>query len=403
MTNAANGPAIVVFSSLFPSPRQPSAGVFVRERMFRVGQHLPLCVVAPVPWFPMQSVLRWLKPHFRPDTPRFETQSGFDVWRPRYLSFPGVLKRFDGLFMALSSFFLLRKLQKSGQLGVLDAHFAYPDGYAATLLGRWLAVPVTITLRGTEYRHANAPQLAPLLTLALNRADHIFAVANSLKQVAVKLGVAPEKIEVVGNGVDTKRFAPQDRSACKAALGIAPNAPVLISVGGLVERKGFHRVIALLPQLIAQFPQLSYLIVGGASAEGNNRAELEAQVADLALQNHVQFLGSRPVGELSALLSAADVFVLSTRNEGWANVFLEAMACGLPVVTTDVGGNKEVVTDERYGAIVPFDDADALLKAVTRALSTTWDRTLVRQYAEQNSWDDRVERLKTAFKKIASL
>jgi glycosyltransferase involved in cell wall biosynthesis len=401
MPEMSKRPAVVVLSSLFPSSIRPGAGPFVRERMFRVGRRLPLCVVAPTPWFPLQGLLRRWRPHFRPGAPAYEQQQDFDVWYPRFFSVPSVLKRLDGLAMALGAYPRLRALKRAGRLDLIDAHFGYPDGYAAVLLGRWLGVPVTITLRGTESRHAADPVLRPLLLKALLGADRVFAVADALKQVAVSIGVPADKITVVGNGVDTTRFLPVDRAEARAALGLPLDAPVLISVGGLVERKGFHRVIELLPRLRERWPGLVYLIVGGASAEGNNRPQLEQQVAQLGLNDTVRFLGSLPPDALKQPLSAADVFVLSTRNEGWANVFLEAMACGLPVVTTDVGGNREVVDRDSLGFVVPFGDAAALEAALDRALAEPWDRGAIRHHAEQNAWDDRVDRLCAIFAAIS--
>lgn len=401
MPEMSKRPAVVVLSSLFPSSIQPGAGPFVRERMFRVGRRLPLCVVAPTPWFPLQGLLRRWRPHFRPGAPHYERQQDFDVWYPRFFSVPSVLKRLDGLAMAVGAYPRLHALKRAGRLDLLDSHFGYPDGYAAVLLGRWLGVPVTITLRGTEARHAADPALRPLLLKALLGADRVFAVADALKQVAVSIGVPADKITVVGNGVDTVRFVPVDRDEARAALGLPANAPVLISVGGLVERKGFHRVIELLPRLRERWPGLIYLIVGGASAEGNNRPQLEQQVEQLGLHDTVRFLGSLPPDALKQPLSAADVFVLSTRNEGWANVFLEAMACGLPVVTTDVGGNREVVDRDSLGIVVRFGDAAALEAALDQALATPWDRTEIRCHAEDNAWEGRVDRLCQAFAEIA--
>ena len=177
---------------------------------------------------------------------------------------------------------------------------------------------------------------------------------------------------------------------------------MLISVGGLVERKGFHRVIPLLPELLKTYPDLVYLIVGGASAEGDNRAELEKMVADLGLGAHVRFLGPKPHEELAAVLSAADVFVLATRAEGWANVFLEAMACGLPVVTTDVGGNREVVCRPELGEVVPFGDAQALGKALQAALRAQWNAECIRQYAQENAWPHRVQVLLDVLRSMAA-
>ena len=390
---------LVVFSSLFPSAARPGAGIFIRERMFRVARHRALVVVSPQPWFPGQAVIRWWRPGYRPQSPLFEIQQNIRVYRPRFLSVPGLLRRWDGWSMALGSYRLIRRLKGEGAQ-LIDAHFAYPDGEAATRLGRWLKLPATITLRGTEVPHSKNPVLRPRLTRALQAATRVFSVSNSLRQLAIELGAVESKTEVVGNGVDTTRFHPVDREAARQRYRIPLNAQVLISVGGLVERKGMHRVIACLPALIELHPALHYLIVGGSSAEGDLRAELDAQVTALGLGDHVHFLGSLAPDELKWPLSAADVFVLATRNEGWANVFLEAMACGLPVVSTDVGGNAEVVCRPELGRIVPFGDAQALQHALDDALNKNWDRAAIIDYAQANQWDKRVAQLLRAFDTI---
>ena len=390
---------LVVFSSLFPSAARPGAGLFIRERMFRVAQHRPLAVVSPQPWFPGQSLIRLLRPGYRPKAPALEIQQDIRVYHPRFLSVPGLLRQFDGWSMALASFWLMRQLKRQGAQ-LIDAHFAYPDGEAATRLGRWLGLPVTITLRGTEVPHSRNPVLRPRLSRTLKAAARVFSVSDSLRRLAIELGAAEEKTEVVGNGVDTARFHPVDRVTARSRYGLPENARVLISVGGLVERKGMQRVIDCLPALIEHHPDLHYLIVGGASPEGDNRAELTAQVARLGLAGRVHFLGTLPSDELKWPLSASDVFVLATRNEGWANVFLEAMACGLPVVTTDVGGNAEVVCRAELGSIVPFGDAAALQRALHVALDKNWDHAAIIEYARGNQWDRRVAQLLQAFDRI---
>lgn len=390
---------LVVFSSLFPSPARPGAGLFIRERMFRVAQQRPLAVVSPQPWFPGQSLIRRLRPGYRPQAPALEIQQGIRVYHPRFLSVPGILRQFDGWSMALASFGLIRRLKRQGAR-LIDAHFTYPDGDAATRLGRWLDLPVTVTLRGTELPHSRNPALRPRLARTLQAAVRVFSVSDSLRRLALELGAAAEKTEVVGNGVDTARFHPVDRTAARHKYGLPLDARVLVSVGALVERKGMHRVIDCLPGLLQRHPDLHYLIVGGASPEGDNRAELDAQVVRLGLVGRVHFLGALAPDELKWPLSASDVFVLATRNEGWANVFLEAMACGLPVVTTDVGGNAEVVCQEALGSIVRYGDAAALHRSLDAALARDWDRAAILEYARANQWDRRVAQLLRAFDAI---
>ena len=186
------------------------------------------------------------------------------------------------------------------------------------------------------------------------------------------------------NSGDTTRNGPN-------ALGIPDDALVLISVGGLVERKGFHRVIDTIPSLLERFPTLRYLVVGGPSPEGDISAELRAQVGRLGLEHQVAFLGTIAPERLHVPLSAADVFVLATRNEGWANVFLEAMACGLPVVTTNVGGNAEIISAPSLGIVVPFGDRAKLEEGIGLALSSTWDRDAIISYAQSNEWEQRID------------
>jgi glycosyltransferase involved in cell wall biosynthesis len=227
-------------------------------------------------------------------------------------------------------------------------------------------------------------------------------VSESLQRIAVSLGVDAAKIRVVGNGVDLARFVRLPQDEARRRLGLPAEAKVLISVGGLVERKGFHRVIDLVPGLAQRFPDLVYLVVGGPSPEGDMTDALKRQAAELSVADRVRFTGPIAPKDLAQYLSAADVFVLATRNEGWANVFLEAMACGLPVVTTDVGGNAEVVSRGELGTIVPFGDAEALRAAIVDALERQWDRQAIVTYAADNTWDRRVEVLVGEFERLAA-
>jgi glycosyltransferase involved in cell wall biosynthesis len=392
-------PRIVVFSSLFPNATQPNAGLFIRERMFRVGKQLPLVVVSPKPWFPGQWLIRLFRPHYRPLPAHTETQAGVEVIFPRFLAIPGLLRGLDSLFMAIGSYFTLRRFKAQGY-NLIDAHFAYPDGHAAQRLGRWLGLPVTVTLRGTEVPQSRNPALAPKLREVFRDADQVITVSDSLRQLAYSLGLAQARGQVVGNGIDAERFKPVPKAEARQRFGLPDSAQVLITVGGLVERKGFHRVIACLPVLLEKHPDLHYLIVGGACPEGDMTQALKDQVAHLDLAERVHFLGPISPDDLKWPLSAADIFVLSTRNEGWANVILEAMACGVPVVASDVGGNAEVVSSPELGAIVPFDDQPALIVALDQALSRPWNPHAIRAYAEANSWENRVEMLVSLFKRI---
>lgn len=393
---------IAVYSALFPHAGEPQAGLFIRERMFRVAGPSQLVVVSPRPWFPLQGLVRLAVPGYRPPAAPYECQQGVDVWFPRYLAVPGAFRRLDGLSMALCTWPLMRRLKRERGLALIDAHFAYPAGAAAGWLGRWLGLPVTVTLRGTEVRQLSDRSLRSAVLRALEHAVRVFSVSESLRRVAAGAGADAAKLHVVGNGVDLAKFQRLPKADARSRQGIDDGARVLVSVGGLVERKGFHRVIELLPRLRQRFPGLLFLVIGGPSPEGDIGERLRRQVAELGLQDTVRFLGPMAPEALHVPLSAADVFVLATSNEGWANVLLEAMACGLPVVTTDVGGNREVVCSPQLGTVVPFGEPSALAEALADALQRPWDRDAIVRYAQDNDWSRRVTVLQQHFAQLAA-
>ncbi len=391
---------LLVLSSLFPSPNEPGAGPFVRARMFRVANKRPLTVVTPRPWFPGQGLLRQWRPGWRIPAPKQWTDEGIEIHAPRFISLPAIGRRFDGASMARAVAPRVAHLLRENPHLIIDAHFGFPEGEAAWRLKQVFGIPAIVTLRGTEVRHACDPVLRPRLTRALLGLDHVIAVSDSLRQVALELGVPEERTTVVGNGVDTTLFQPRDRRQARQRFGLDEQAKVLVTVGGLVERKGFHRVMEVMPELLQTFPDLYYLVVGGPCREGDWSDRLRSLAAELGIVEQVIFTGPLPADELAWPLSAADLFVLATRNEGWANVILEAMACGTPVVATDVGGNREVVADSSLGLIVPFGDSGRLQAAISEGLSRHWDRDSIRDYARANDWQERMGRLEAIYCKL---
>jgi len=385
---------ILVVTSVFPNSRQPGLGVFVRERMFKVAQHCELKVVAPAPWFPL---INRIKKDYRPLVPYHEVQDGIDVYHPRFFNIPRYFKFLDGFFFFLCTFLTLKKIRKSFDFDLIDAHFVYPDGFGAVLLGKYFRKPVNITVRGTLRKFSSSPIIPRMIRYALRNTAQVFTVCDDLRHAAIDAGGAPERIAVITNGVDSNKFFRIDQREARKKLGLEQNRKILISVGGLTERKGFHRIIQLIPELRKRYPDLLYVIVGGSSVEGNNEVYLRQLIDDLDVKNLVYITGPKPHQELYLWLNAADVFCLATANEGWANVFLEAMACGLPVVTTDVGGNREVVCSEDVGILVPFFDADKFKQALETALDKEWKKELITDYAKNNSWDQRIQLLDKYF------
>ena len=385
---------LLTFSTLFPNSVRPNHGVFVENRLRHLlasGQATST-VVAPVPWFPT-SDKRFGEWAVHADVPAEETRHGILVRHPRYPVIPRVGMSVAPWLLYRAMVPVFRRLLASGQrFDAIDAHYVYPDGVAAVWLGQRFGLPVVVTARGTDVNlipHYRVPRL--LIQQAIRGASALVAVSGALKAVLVELGAPDDKVTVLRNGVETRLFVPPaDRAAARASLGLT--RPTLISVGLLIERKGHHRTIEAMTQL----PDFDLIIAG----EGPERPRLEALIAQRGLSGRVRLLGARPHAELPALYGAADASVLASSREGWANVLLESMACGTPVVATNIWGNPEVVQTIEAGVIFERNTPDGIVAGVRRLFAAAPDRGATRAYAERFSWDETTEGQLRLFRRV---
>jgi glycosyltransferase involved in cell wall biosynthesis len=206
-------------------------------------------------------------------------------------------------------------------------------------------------------------------------------VSQSLANLAARLGARAERVRVIPNGIDGELFHPGSKREARQALGLPEGGLLLVPVGALTERKSHHRVIQVLPSLLTMYADLLLVVVGGASAEGGTGRALRSLTRELDLSHHVRLVDTRPHGLIPTWLRAANIFCLATENEGRPNAVIEALACGLPVVTSDVGGNAEIVTPEQDGLLVPFGDPSALLEALRHAMEMPWDHDAISRRA----------------------
>jgi glycosyltransferase involved in cell wall biosynthesis len=372
---------ILLFSSLYPNAAQPLHGLFVEQRLQKVlaTGRVEARVVAPVPWFPLESP-RFGEYGTFARVPRQEMRNGLEVDHPRFLRLPKVGMSSAPLLMALGALPALRRIRAQGfDFDVIDAHYYYPDGVAAAMLGRWLRRPVTITARGTDisliptYRLPRAQ-----IRWAAGRSSTSIAVCEALRSEMRELGIAESKLRVLRNGVDLQRFQPVDRAEARRRLGV-PDGKWLLSVGYLIERKSHDIPIRALLDL----PGWSLMIAGKGPLEG----ELRALARDLGVASRVRFVGGVPQEKMPDYYSAADALVLASSREGWANVLLESMACGTPVVASAVWGTPEVVTTAAAGVLMPERSPAGTVVAVTQLMSCYPDRMETRNHAERFSWD----------------
>lgn len=376
---------VLTFSSLFPNAQQPLHGLFVKERIRALAHLCEVRVLAPVPWAPSW---RWLgERYYRYSQVAWEElQDSLAVGHPRFFVIPKICKAIDGLFMAVCCLRPVRALRRAFPFDLIDAHWAYPDGVAAAILAHILRLPLAITVRGDDINVF--PQgfwRRQLIRWALRKADLVIALSQELRQGVEALAVPRAKITVIPNGVDLGRFYPVDRQLARRRLGLPQDGRILLSVGRLHLSKGYPILVEALARLQGQFPDLSVVIVGGDDAEANARPLIQAMAAQHRLSDRVHLVGAQPPTALVDWYGAADMFCLPTSREGSANVLLEALACGLPCITTPVGGNPEVIVGPDVGALVP-PEAHAMAEAIAAGLSRDWDRERIAAHARTRTW-----------------
>ena len=372
---------ILTFSTLYPNGARPGLGVFVETRLRHLleSRRVEARVVAPVPWFPSAN-LRFGRYAAFARAPYAETRYGIDVMHPRYLSVPKVGMSVSPFLLAAGAQSTVSgMIQRGYDFDIIDAHYFFPDGVAAAIMGKKLGKPVVITARGTDINLL--PQYAlprRMIQWAARRAAALVTVSSALKTELTQLGIDSGKITVLRNGVDTRLFQPADRASQRARLGLS--GKVLLMVGNLVPLKGHDLVL----RALADFPDACLLIIG----EGSEKRNLEVLAGALRIQDRVRLLGAMRQDLLPACYAAADALVLASSREGWPNVLLESMACGTPVVSTAVGGTPEIVAAPEAGVLMTERSARGAVEALHRLFRSYPDRAATRRYAAQFGWDE---------------
>ena len=225
------------------------------------------------------------------------------------------------------------------------------------MAARWAGVPFVV--HGEHGTMEARPRNLWVQRRVWRRVDRVLAVSSRLaERMAAAVRFPMDRITVIRNGVDLARFGHQDRRQARARLGISADATIVGTVGRLVPVKHQHNLLAAMARLKAIGLHAQTVLAG----DGPLRDDLERTAHELGLDGEVRFLGE--TGDVATVLAAFDVFVLPSRSEGMSNTILEAMACGLPVVATRVGGNDELVDDGVTGKLVPAESAEALADAL---------------------------------------
>jgi teichuronic acid biosynthesis glycosyltransferase TuaC len=384
---------ILVYTTLFPNHLQPNNAIFIKQRMFHFAKlkDCEIKVIAPIPYFPPIPLSRKWSQYSR--IKKVEAIDGIEVFHPRYPLIPKISMQFQGLSLFFSSLALIKRIYQIFPFDLIDGHYIYPDGFAATLLAKMMKKPVVLSARGTDINQfVGFRSIKPMIRYSLNCAGQLIAVSNALKQEMVKLGINGDKIHVIPNGVDTQQFQPSDRRKAREILSLPDHGRIIISVGSLIPRKGFDILLTAFHRLLQDDRDLHLYIIG----EGPSRTNLQRQIKELQVSAQVTLLGEIPNEKLMTWYNAADICVLASSREGWPNVIMESLACGTPVVATKVWGAPEILTSPDVGILVD-PSPESLHEGLARALVTNWDSGKIRGHVENRSWSKVASEVKKIF------
>ncbi len=389
---------VLSISTLFPSAARPGFGLFVArqaEALARRGD-VELVVVHPVAIAPPPFHRLFNKPEELALGPSAHDW-GVEVHYPRYPYIPRIGVRWNARLIARAVLPLALRLHAERQFDVVDAQFFFPDGPAAARIARALGLPLSIKARGSDIiLWGHRPFARRQMLAAAEQAAGLLAVSEALKRDMALLGMDAAKIAVHYTGLDHALFRPAPRAEARAAMAqlVPGDGPLLATVGNLITAKGQDLVIAA----VAQLPGARLVLAGKGPEEGRLRAlAVQAGVAD-----RVHFAGSVKPGQLAVLLAAADVMVLTSEREGLANAWVEALACGAPLVISDVGGAREVLRDDSAGRIVERNAA-AIATGVREVLAAPPAQDAVAAHAARFSWEDNAAQLAAHFRRIAGM
>ncbi len=372
---------VLIVTKIFPNSVEPLSSPFNRQQFSALSRMCDVEVLATIPWFPGASALsRWSAAGRLSRVPARETLDGLTVRHPRFAFVPKLGHSFSGPLYAAS--LAPTVLRYAGRVDVVLGAWAYPDGFAAVAIAELLKVPAVVKLHGSDINVlASWPGPRRRLEWALPRAARVVAVSRQLAARACELGVAPERVDIVPNGIDREAFRPRDRAEARRQLGLPEQGRIVLYVGHLAEQKGAFDLIRAFKHAAPDLGDTQLVMVGGGEGAAACRALAES------LNVSASFVGEQPHDAIPQWLAACDLLALPSWNEGMPNVVLEALASGRPVVATPVGGIPDVV-DERVGCLVPPRDVARLASALSTTLATPRSAEAIAAALERPSWPE---------------
>ncbi len=348
----------------FPNRYYPQLGTFIKQSIDSIAnQKVNVTVVSPKPIVIPFSAFPY---HNFSKLPQIEHTEKYDLHYPRYLYI--VPKKYFYSLTGISyAYFISRYAIKNikPKPDLLHAHFSYPDGFGMIGLAKKWKVPFVISALGTLERKVayEGSYTSRQIFEAMNCADKVLSVSEDLKNHIVNLGISEDKVSVVPNGVDIEKFKPAGKEYARNMLNLPQDKKIVLFVGALKKIKGVDYLIEAAKSFLDT--NISLYMVG---RDDGMKKSLEKRAHELKIDNHIKFTGPVNHEDIPLWLSASDILVLPSLSEGRPNVILEAFACEVPVVATNVGGVPELMINGETGYLVPAKNPMELSEKVNKLL-----------------------------------
>ena len=386
---------ILIISKLYPKPDRPNLGIFIKREIDSLSESHFIKVIVPIAW----------KFHNRIDINRNNTCNSVEVIYGKYFPLPGAFfLPVKGIWYFIFLLKIVHSIRKNFNFDIIHAHDVYPEGFCAALLKKIYGKPLIISSRGKDLNEL--PQrvlLRPMIKFALEHADKIVTVSKNLAEKAYKLGIDQGKVSVMPKGVDMDVFTHRSKIEARKKLGLPLDKIIVLSVGWIIPRKNplsFTKVLSSYSKVDRD--RFLFIWIG----EGTLRADLEKEIFANGLKSTIFLAGKKDPDEIAIWMNAANIFMLVSFAEGMPNVLYEAMACGTPVVASNVDGASEVIDNGINGVLLSPDDYNGMARTILRLADDNETRMNLginaRKYIQHNnlSWKNNARWLNDRYAEV---
>ena len=395
---------ILSISPTFPSSVDPTRGIFVKERLKAIANSngVEVRVLSPTPWFPpirlFPSWYKWSR------YPKSENVDGIDVVNGRYLLPPKVGGYVHPMLMHIALGKYVKNLREEFAFDLIDAHWVYPAGSWGGRLARKFDVPIVMTGRGEDLaKFPQLPLIGAQIRSALRKSDGCIAVSREIESLMHQNGATLDRTSVIPNGIDSKKFSVRDQVESRDYCQLPRSRKIVLSVGDILELKGFHLIVEAVARLRDRYPDILYVIVGGRGRFGRDyTGEVKRLIDENGIEDHVALVGPRKHDDLVHWYNSADLFAMMSSREGSPNALLESNACGTPVVGTAVGGVRDELADGIGGRLISERTVDAACQAISAELSNPRCRQTVARRMVSRSWEATADKVLQFFDQVIS-